>query len=51
MFCGKMSDNSTAKAHYRALRAMYDTQTRLYRELLHLSGKRRIYAQKNNSDA
>ena len=39
MFCGKMSDNLIVKTHYRILRAIYDTQTRSYEELLHLSSK------------
>ena len=45
MFCGKMSDNLIAKTHYRTLRAIYDTQTRSYEELLHLSGKKKIHTQ------
>ena len=39
MFCGKMSDNLIVKIHYRTPRAIYDTQTQSYEELLHLSGK------------
>ena len=39
MFCSKMSDNLIRKTHYRAFRAIYDTQTQSYKELLHLSGK------------
>ena len=38
MFCGKMSD-LIVETHYRTLRAIYDTQTQSYEELLHLSGK------------
>ena len=45
MFCGKMSDNLIVKTHYRTLRAIYDTQTRSYEELLHLSGKKKIHTQ------
>ena len=45
MFCGKMSDNLIAKTHYRTLRAIYDTQTRSYEELLHLSRKKKIHTQ------
>ena len=45
MFCGKMSDNRIVKTHYRTLRAIYDTQTRSYEELLHLSGKKKIHTQ------
>ena len=43
IFCGKMSDNLIVKTHYRTLRAIYDTQTRSYEELLHLSGKKKIH--------
>ena len=43
MFCGKMSDNFIVKTHYRTYRAIYDTQTRSYEELLHLSGKKKIH--------
>ena len=45
MFCGKMSDNHIVKTHYRTLRAIYDTQTQSYEELLHLSGKKEIHSQ------
>ena len=45
MFCGKMSGNLNVKTHYRTLRAIYDTQTRSYEELLHLSVKKKIYTQ------
>ena len=45
MFCSKMSGNLFVKTHYRTLRATYDTQTRPYDELLHLSGKKKIHAQ------
>ena len=45
MFCGKVSDNLIVKTHYRILRAIYDTQTRSYEELLHLSGKKKIHTQ------
>ena len=43
MFWGKMSDNPIVKTHYRKLRAIYDTQTRSYEELLDLSGKKKIH--------
>ena len=43
MFCGKMSDNFIVKTHYKTLRAIYDTQTRSYEEILHLSGKKKIH--------
>ena len=36
-----MSDNLIVKTHYRTLRAMYDTKTRSYEELLDLSGKKK----------
>ena len=45
MFCGKMSDNLIVKPHYRTLWVIYDTQTRSYEELLHLSGKKKIHTQ------
>ena len=45
MFCSKMSDNLIVKTHYRTLRAIHDTQTPSYIELLHLSGKKKIYTQ------
>ena len=45
MFCGKMSDNLIVKPHYRTRRAIYDTQTRSYEELLHLSTKKKIHTQ------
>ena len=45
ILCGKMSDNLILKTHYRTLRAIYDTQTRSYEELLHLSGKKKIHTQ------
>ena len=45
MFCGKMSDNLIVNTHYRTLRAIYDTQTRLYEELLNLSEKKKIHTQ------
>ena len=40
-----MSDNLVVKTHYRTLRAIYDTGTRLYEEHLDLSGKKKIYTQ------
>ena len=45
MFYGKISDNLIVKTHYRTLRAIYDSQTRSYEELLHLSGKKKIHTQ------
>ena len=39
MFSGTISDILIVKTHYRTLRAIYDTQTQSYEELLHLSGK------------
>ena len=45
IFCRKMSDNLIVKTNYRTLRAIYDTQTRSYEELLHLSEKKKIYTQ------
>ena len=45
MFCGKMRENLIVKIHYRTLRTIYDTQTRLYEGTLHLSGKKGIHAQ------
>ena len=40
-----MSDNLIVKTHYRTLTAIYDTQTRSYEALLHLSGKKKIHTQ------
>ena len=45
MFCSKMSGNLIVKIHYRTLRAVYNTQTRSYEELQHLSGKKKIHTQ------
>ena len=45
MFCGKMSDNLVVKTHCRTLRAIYDTQTLSYEELLHLSVEKKIHTQ------
>ena len=45
MFCSKMGDILIVKTHYRTLTAIYETQTRSYEELLHLSGKRKIHTQ------
>ena len=45
-----MSANLIVKAHYRTLRAMYDTKTRSYEELLDLSGKKNPYTKSPNSD-
>ena len=45
MFWGKMSDNLIVKIHYRTLRAICDTRTRSYEELLDLSGKKEIHTQ------
>ena len=39
MFCSKISDSRIVKTHYKTLRTIYNTQTRPYDELLHLSGK------------
>ena len=51
MFCGKMSDNLIVKTHYRTLRAIYDTQTRSYEELLIFKWeKENPYAKSSNSD-
>ena len=45
MFSGKMSGNLIVKTYCRVLSAIYDTQTRSYEKLLHLSGKKKIHAQ------
>ena len=45
MFCDKMNDNIIVKTHYGTLRALYDTQTRSYDELLDLSGKKKTDTQ------
>ena len=43
IFLGKMSDNLVVKIHFGLPRAIYDTQTRSYEELLALSGKKKIH--------
>ena len=43
MFSGTISDILIVKTHYRTLRAIYDTQTRSYEKLLHLSWKKKIH--------
>ena len=40
-----MSGNLIVKTHSRTLRAIYDTQTRSYEEVVNLSGKKKIYTQ------
>ena len=45
MFCSKMSDNLVVKTYYRTLKAVYDTQTRSYEELLQLSEEKKIHTQ------
>ena len=45
IFYDKMSDNPIVKTQYRALKAICDTQTRSYEELLHLSQKKKIHTQ------
>ena len=40
-----MSDNLIMKTHYRTLRAIYDTKTQLYEELLDLGGKKKTHKQ------
>ena len=40
-----MSDNLIMKTHYRTLRAIYDTKTQLYEELLDLGGKKKTHTQ------
>ena len=40
-----MSNNLVVKTHYGTLRAINDTQTRSYKKLLDLSGKKRIHTQ------
>ena len=45
MLCGKMSDNLIVRTYYKILRAIYDTQTQSYEEVLHLSGKKKIHTQ------
>ena len=42
-----MNDNIIVKAHYRTLRAIYDTQTRSCEELEDLSGKMKIIHTQN----
>ena len=38
MFCGKCSNNLIMKTHYRCLRAIHNTQTKRYRDLLRING-------------
>ena len=45
MFCGKRCDNLIVKTDYRTFKAIYDTNTRSYEELLHLSGEKKIHTQ------
>ena len=45
VFCSKMSDNLIVKTHYGTIRAIYDSQTRSYEELLHSSRKKKIHTQ------
>ena len=45
MFCGKCSNNLIMKTHYRCLRAIYNTQTKTYRGLLHVNGKIDIHTE------
>ena len=40
-----MSVNFIVETHHRTLRAIYDTQTRSYQKLLHLSWKKKIHTQ------
>ena len=50
MFCGKINDDLIVKTDCRTLRAIYDTQTRSYEELLHLNEKKNPYAKSSNPD-
>ena len=45
MFCGKCSNNLIMKTHYRCLRAIYNTQTKTYWDLLRINGKIDIHTQ------
>ena len=45
MFCSKMNDNLIVKTHYRTLRAIYDTETRSYVEILQKTGKKKLHTQ------
>ena len=45
MFCGKCSNNLVMKTHCRCSRAIYKTQTKTYRDLVHINGKIDIYTQ------
>lgn len=45
MFCGKCTNNLIMRTHYRCLQAIYDTQTKIYRDLLHINGKINIHPQ------
>ena len=45
MFRGKCSNNLIMKTHFRCLRAIYNTQTKTYRDLLRVNGKIDIHTQ------
>ena len=45
MFCGKCSNSLIMKTHYRCLKAIYNTQTKTYRDLLCINGKIDIHTQ------
>ena len=45
MFYEKCGNNLIMKTHYRFLWAIYNTQTKTYRDLLHIHGKIDIYTQ------
>ena len=45
MFCGKCSNKLIMKTHYRCLRAIYNTQTKTYRDLLRINSKIDIHRQ------
>ena len=45
MFFGKCSNNLIMKTHYQCLRAIYNTQTKTYRDLLCINGKIDIHTQ------
>ena len=45
-----MSDNLIVKTNYRTLRAIYNTKTRLNKELLEWGGGENLYVTSQNSD-
>ena len=45
MFCGKYSNNLIMKTHYRCLKAIYNTETKTYCDLIRINGTIHIHTQ------